>query len=42
MPIVVVVEDPWVIVRLDRLLLIAKSGGGALIVMLAAVLTLPV
>ena len=41
MPIVIVVEEPCEIVRLDRLFRV-KSGGGAVTVMLAAVLTLPV
>ena len=37
-----VVEDPCVIVKLDGLVLIEKSGGGAVTVMLDAVLLLPV
>ena len=40
--IVVVVEDPCIIVRLDGLLLTEKSGGAAVMVMLDAVLLLPV
>jgi hypothetical protein len=39
---VVVAEDPWIIVRLDGLLFREKSGRGAAMVMLDAVLELPV
>ena len=40
--IVVVVEDPCVIVKLDGLVLSEKSGGGAVMVTVDVVLVLPV
>ena len=40
--IVVVVEDPCVIVKLDGLVLSEKSGGGAVMVMVDTGLLLPV